>query len=103
MRYLAGALRANGDEARVVAFDRPEEISQVAEEVARHDVDVIGLSMMFQLRAREIAARWHATAGAIVPGDDPLAVEVRSGPAGASAVCIMELADGLCIATWNHA
>jgi radical SAM superfamily enzyme YgiQ (UPF0313 family) len=53
LRYLAASLIANGDQAEVVAFDEARELASVAEAVARRDIDVIGLSMMFQLRARE--------------------------------------------------
>jgi hypothetical protein len=53
LRYLAAAVAANGDHAEIVAFDRASDIARAAELVARHDVDIVGLSMMFQLRARE--------------------------------------------------
>lgn len=43
-----------------------------------------------------LEARWHAD-GVLAQTDDPLTVEVN----GTSAVCVMRVADGLCIASWS--
>src|SRR5689334_20727856 len=53
LRYLAAALAARGHTSEVIAFDGPGDIAGVAERVAAGRFDVVGLSMMFQLRARE--------------------------------------------------
>src|SRR5262249_44210421 len=73
LRYLAAALARAGHEAEIVAFDGPDEIPDVAAALARGGHDVIGLSLMFQLRAHEfvtLAERVRALGwrGALVAG-----------------------------------
>lgn len=53
LRYLASAVAARGHDPVIVPFDTADEIAAVAAAVARPEISVIGLSMMFQLRARE--------------------------------------------------
>jgi anaerobic magnesium-protoporphyrin IX monomethyl ester cyclase len=73
LRYLAAALRQAGHTARLARFDSPEYTEGVVEQVLREQPGIVGLSMVFQVRAREFYAlaralraagyRGHITAG----------------------------------------
>jgi anaerobic magnesium-protoporphyrin IX monomethyl ester cyclase len=54
IRYLMSSLRAAGHDVAFAAFDRPTDTDQVLAAVA--DADLVGLSMCFQVRAREFLA-----------------------------------------------
>src|SRR5713101_1130783 len=53
LRYLAAALRAAGHTASLARFDAPEYLEGVVQQVRREKPGVVGLSMVFQVRARE--------------------------------------------------
>jgi len=54
LRYLASSLRAAGHEPRLAPFDSLADLPQVVE--AARGADAVGLSMCFQVRAREFLA-----------------------------------------------
>ena len=54
LQYLASALSAAGHEARIQTFNGPEDAASVR--AAAADSDLVGLSMCFQIRAREFLA-----------------------------------------------
>ena len=56
LRYLMGALQAEGHAVTIVQFDFPREIERVAKEIAASGADVAGFSMVFTRRAEEFAA-----------------------------------------------
>ncbi len=55
LRYLRGALVADGHEAVQLRFDRVDDLERVAAELVASRVDLAGLSMVFTRRAREFA------------------------------------------------
>lgn len=73
LRYLAAALQQAGHTTSLARFDSPEYTDGVVQQVRREKPDLVGLSMVFQVRAREfcdLAAafrktgyRGHITAG----------------------------------------
>ncbi|MBI5499528.1 MAG: B12-binding domain-containing radical SAM protein, partial [Deltaproteobacteria bacterium] len=76
-RYLAAALRRAGHEAVLVAFGGPEELEAAIRETTEAGPGLVGLSMVFQRRAREFCelvrrlrgagCRAHVTAGGHFP------------------------------------
>ncbi len=99
LRYLAASLAAAGHRAEVIAFDGPDRIRAVAEEVAESDYDVVGLSMMFQLRAREFVsvADWIRGAGfrgVLVAGGQHATFMAREILEGCAAIDAIVLGDG---------
>jgi len=55
LRYLRGALEAEGHRVTQVDFASPREIDRAAAEIARSGAQIVGLSMVFTRRAREFA------------------------------------------------
>src|SRR5579863_7425621 len=53
LRYLAAALRQAGHSASLARFDSPEYVEGVIQQVLREKPGIVGLSMVFQVRARE--------------------------------------------------
>jgi anaerobic magnesium-protoporphyrin IX monomethyl ester cyclase len=53
LRYLAAALRQAGHTASLARFDSPEYVAGVVEQARREKPGLVGLSMVFQVRARE--------------------------------------------------
>ena len=53
LRYLAAALRQAGHTASLARFDSPEYLEGVVQQVRREQPGLVGLSMVFQVRARE--------------------------------------------------
>ncbi|HZO87902.1 MAG TPA: radical SAM protein [Chthonomonadaceae bacterium] len=56
LRYLAAALRQAGHTAGLARFDSPEYAEGVVQQVLRTNPGLVGLSMVFQVRAREFYA-----------------------------------------------
>jgi hypothetical protein len=46
-------------------------------------------------------ARWHGDGVTLLPTADPLIVEARAQRDGATAVCVIDVPGGMCIATWR--
>src|SRR5947209_9450277 len=73
LRYLAAALRQAGHAASLARFDSPEYTDGVVQQVLRERPGIVGLSLVFQVRAREFydlaralrraGYRGHLTAG----------------------------------------
>src|SRR5439155_16811556 len=73
LRHLAAALRQAGHTASLARFDSPEYLEGVVQQVRREQPGLVGLSMVFQVRAREFyelaralrraGYRGHITAG----------------------------------------
>jgi len=55
LRYLCGALAAEGHEAILVAFDREDDLERAAREIATSEACIAGFSMVFTRRADEFA------------------------------------------------
>lgn len=53
IRYLAGALRAEGHTPTIVPFDRAEDLERVRSAIRNASVDLVALSMCYQIRAPE--------------------------------------------------
>jgi anaerobic magnesium-protoporphyrin IX monomethyl ester cyclase len=53
LRYLAASLRQAGHRASLARFDSPEYVEGVVQQVRREGPGLVGLSMVFQVRARE--------------------------------------------------
>src|SRR5438034_9347503 len=53
LRYLAAALRQAGHAASLARFDSPEYTDGVVQQVLRERPGLVGLSLVFQVRARE--------------------------------------------------
>src|SRR5438067_7373460 len=53
LRYLAAALRQTGHTASLARFDSPEYTEGVVQQVRRERPALVGLSLVFQVRARE--------------------------------------------------
>ena len=68
IRYLAASLEAAGHEAHVSAFNSAADIAAVAERARRYDM--VGLSISFQVRAREFLA----LADALADDDGPIVI-----------------------------
>jgi len=73
LRYLAAALQRAGHDASIARFDSKEYVEGVVQQVLRERPGIVGLSMVFQVRAREFfelaralraaGYRGHITAG----------------------------------------
>jgi len=63
VRYIRGALEADGHDVVQLAFDRRDDIDRVAVAVAHSNAAVTGLSMVFTARAREFADLARAVRG----------------------------------------
>jgi radical SAM superfamily enzyme YgiQ (UPF0313 family) len=59
LRYLMGALQADGHAVKIVQFDFPREVERAAHEIAASGADIVGFSMVFTRRAEEFAALVH--------------------------------------------
>src|SRR5262245_48603448 len=99
LRYLVAALARGGHRADVIAFDGPDEIAGVASQLAGGGFDVIGLSLMFQLRAHEfvtLAERVRALGwrGALVAGGQHATFMAREILADNPAFDAVVLGDG---------
>src|SRR5438046_3091643 len=73
LRYLAAALQAAGHTVRLARFDSPEHCEGVVQQALHEQPGLIGLSMVFQVRAREFyalarALRQAGCAGHITAG-----------------------------------
>ncbi len=68
LRYLAVALRQAGHTASLARFDSPEHLDSVVEQVRREQPGLVGLSMVFQTRAREFYELARALRQAAYPG-----------------------------------
>src|SRR5260221_12319234 len=53
LRYLAAAIAEDGEESVLLRFNHPEEADGIVRQAAAADPLVVGLSIPFQLRARE--------------------------------------------------
>jgi len=60
VRYIRGALEADGHQVVQIAFDGREGLGRVARSVAESGAPITGLSMVFTARAREFADLAHA-------------------------------------------
>ncbi|MCC6528149.1 MAG: cobalamin-dependent protein [Polyangiaceae bacterium] len=56
LRYIAASLEAAGHEARLFDFHRAEQTRSVAAAIVAYAPELVGLSMIFTLRAREFVA-----------------------------------------------
>src|SRR5690349_10733253 len=73
LRYLAAALQQAGHTTSLARFDSPEHSEAVVRRVLREQPALVGLSMVFQVRAwefcdlaealRQVGYRGHITAG----------------------------------------
>lgn len=73
LRYLTPVLREKGHETKILSFESWTDLKSILKQVAKFNPDLIGLSMVFNLRARDfcelsVQIRKHGFSGHITAG-----------------------------------